>query len=248
MSVTATQSPYTMSPTERSKACILIVDGDANDRNNLRTAVKQLGFGQFTDAPNHLAALERLDDRRFTHVIFEAKSSNMPSKEFLAKIFSSYPQAVCIPTSFNPNVDEVFDMLIMGAKGFLVKPFTADSVDDAICSATKGEPISSAVLNAKDRNEALVAILMGSLDKTATILRQAQQFETAKRDIPRSLLTLKRSAELAKLFCKGGNDGMIESIEKFCIERSKGPATRLGRLRRRLATTRVDDETDEAGA
>ena len=83
---------------------------------------------------------------------------------------------------------------------------------------------------------------MGSLDKTATILRQAQQFETAKREIPRSMATLRRSAELARTFSKGGDDGLVAALERFCIERGNGPATRLGRLRKRLQNTRVDEE------
>jgi hypothetical protein len=75
------------------------------------------------------------------------------------------------------------------------------------------------------------------------------QFETAKREIPKALGTLRRSAELAKTFAKGGEDGLIEAMEKFCIERSKGPATRLGRLRKRLKTTRAvpgEEENEQA--
>jgi hypothetical protein len=108
--------------------------------------------------------------------------------------------------------------------------------------ATKGEPISEAVLQARDRNEALVAIMMSSLDKAATILRQSQQFETAKREIPRSMSSLRRAAELARTFAKGGDEALVDAMEKFCIERGKGPATRLGRLRKRLQTTRVDED------
>jgi DNA-binding NarL/FixJ family response regulator len=173
----------------------------------------------------------------------------MPAKEFLQKVLQSFPQMVCIPSSYEPNVDDVFDLLIIGAKGYLCKPFTADTLECAIISATKGEPMSPAVLNAKDRNEALVAIVMSSLDKAATVLRQAQQFETARREIPKSMAALQRSAELAKTFAKGGETALMEALEKFCIERSKGPATRLGRLRQRLKTGRgSEDEGPENAA
>ena len=87
----------TMSPGERSRACILIVESDPNERNNMRTAIKSLGFGQFTDSPNHVAALERLNDRKFTHVIFDAKKTNMPPKDFLHKILETYRAIVEIP-------------------------------------------------------------------------------------------------------------------------------------------------------
>lgn len=234
-----------MTPAERSKACVLVVDSDPMDRNNMRTALKSLGYGALSDAPNHAQALERLEQRKFSHIIFEAKKTNMPAKDFLAKVLEADNTTVAIPASREPNVDDVFAMLIMGARGYLVKPFTVDTVDLAIVVATKGEPIADAVLQAKDRNEALVAVMMSSLDKCATILRQAYQFETAKREIPRAVNNLRRAADLAKTFAAGGDPGLLEALERFCIERSKGPATRLGRLRKRLNTTRKKDEPGE---
>lgn len=233
-----------LSTEERNKAEILIVESDSNDRNNMRSAVKSLGYGGVSDAPNHAAALERIQQRRFSHVVFDARKTNMPPREFLQKVLTLDAATICIPSSYQPNVDDVFDLLMIGARGYLVKPFNADTVEQAILMATKGDPIADAVLTAKDRNEALVAIMMSSLDKTSTILRQAAQFETAKREIPRSLATFRRSAELARTFAKGGDDGLIEALEKFCIERSKGPATRLGRLRKRLKSNR-GTSTDE---
>jgi len=236
-----------MTPQERARATVLVVESDNNDRNNMRAALKSLGYGGFSEVPNHLTALEKLQERPFTHVIFEAVKTNMPAKEFLARVLEMDPKIVGIPSSRNPNVDDVFDLLIMGAKGYLVKPFTADTLEAAILNATKGEPMAEVVLQAKDRNEALVAIMMTSLDKLATIMRQALQFETAKREIPKASSHLRRSAELAKTFAKGGEDGLFEAMEKFCIERSKGPASRLGRLRKRLQTKRVvEDEVTPA--
>jgi len=235
-----------ISQAERNKAQVLIVEADAGERNNLRTAIKTLGYAGVSDVPNHAAALEKLQQRRFSHVIFDAKKTNMPPKDFLAKVLEMDKEVVAIPSSFEPNVDDVFDLLIGGARGYLCKPFTADTVESSIVMATKGEPLSDVVLQAKDRNEALVAIMMGSLDKAATIMRQAQQFETARREIPRSYASLRRAAELARTFAKGGDDGLIEALERFCIERGKGPATRLGRLRKRLQNTRVDEEETPA--
>lgn len=235
----------TMSPAERSRITVLIVESDAAERNNMRTCLRQLGYGGISDAPNHATALERMGDRHVTHVIFEAKKTNMPAKEFLQKCLEMSNTLVCLPSSYEPNVDDVFDLLVMGAKGYLVKPFTTDTVEQAIMNATKGEPISQAVLQAKDRNEALVAILMGALDKAAMVMRQAEKFDTAKRELPRAMGSLRRSAELAMTFCKDGEAGLIAAMERFCIERSKGPATRLGRLRKRLKTSRGKDDEDE---
>jgi len=236
-----TSDTLTMSPSERQNASVLVIDPDAIERNNYRTALKQLGYGGVSDCPNHLSAFEKLEQRHFSHVIFVARDSNMPVKDFVQKILEAHPKMVCIPASSQPNVDDVFDLLIMGAKGYLVKPFTMDSLDDAVVNATKGEPISDAVLQAKDRNGALVAIVMQSLDRAATTLRQAQQFETARREVPRNIMALRRASDLAHTFAKDGAEGLLEALEEFCIERSKGPATRLGRLRKRLKTKRADE-------
>lgn len=230
-----------MGPVERNRACVLIVEPDAIDRNNMRSALKSLGFGGLSDVSTHLNALEKLQQRQFSHIIFDARPTNMPVRDFVAKVLEGNQNIIMIPASFEPDVDDVFELLILGARGYLVKPYTIDTVDQAIVNATKGEPIAEVVLNAKDRNEALVAILMQSLDVAATVLRQAQQFETAQRELPRAMGTFRRSSDLAKTFCKGGDEGLLEALEKFCIERSQGPATRLGRLRKRLKTRRADD-------
>lgn len=229
-----------MSPAERTRAAILVVEPDALERNNLRTALRTLGFGTVVEAPTHVAALDKFNDRKFSHVIFDAKKSNYPMKDWLTKVFEYDQTIVALPSSSNPSVDDVFDLLVIGAKGYLCKPFTIDTVDQAVLMATKGEPIAEAVLQARDRNEALVAILMSSLDKLATTYRQSQQFETARRELPRAMAMLKRSSDLAHTFAKDGEEGLLEALERFCIERSKGPATRLGRLRKRLSHSRVD--------
>ena len=236
------ESDLTLTPKERGGMTILIVETDRNERQNMRSTLKTLGFGGVTDVPNHASALEKIQERPVTHIIFDAKKTNMPPTDFVTQVLEMDPNITMLPSSFEPSVDDVFDLLCLGAKGYLCKPFTVDTVDAAIIGATKGEPIAESVKQAKDRNEALVAIMMSSLDKVATIMRQAKQFETAEREIPKAMRTFQTSAGLAATFAKGGDEGLIEALQKFCIERSKGPATRLGRLRKRLKTNRKDEQ------
>jgi DNA-binding NarL/FixJ family response regulator len=231
-----------MSPVERATQCMLIVEPEAVDRNHLRTTLKALGFGTVVDSPTHLAALEKFEGRKFTHVIFDAKKSNYPMKEWLTQVFEISPRIIAIPASANPSVDDVFDLLVIGARGYLVKPFTFDSIEQAVLMATKGEPIAEAVLQAKDRNEALVAIMLSSLDKLATTYRQSLQFETAARELPRAMSALRRASDLAHTFAKGGEEGLIETLERFSIAKSHGPASRLGRLRKKLSSNRSAPE------
>lgn len=235
-------SAHILSNAERACISILLVEPDPHERNLLRSTLRGLGFSVVSDSPNHIASLEKFEGRKFSHVIFDAKKGNYPIKEWFAQILEIAPSIIGIPTSANPNVDDVFELLLLGAKGYLVKPFTRDSVDLSVIMATKGEPIPDIVRQARDRNEALVAIIMSSLDRLATVYRQSKQFETAERELPRAMDALRRSSDLALTFAKGGEDGLINALERFCVEKSRGPATRLGRLRKRLSTTRGADE------
>lgn len=234
------ESSLKMSPAERNACTILVVETDLVEATHMREALKNLGFAKISDAPNHHIALEKIAARQFTHIIFDAKKNvNYPMRTWLTKVLEIDHSLIALPASANPNVDDVFDLLVAGARGYLVKPYTFDGVDQAFLLATKGEPISDKVLGAKDRNEALVAMMMTSVDRLATVYRQSKQFETAQRALPYAMAALERAADLAQTFAKGGEDGLIAALENFCIKQSHGPATRLGRLRKRLSSTRT---------
>ena len=223
-----------LSPAERSKMHILIVESELSIRIQLRQTLGGLGFSSISEAPNHALALQKLVERHVTHVIFEAKKTNMPAADFLTAVLSCDEKIIALPSSYEPSVDDVFNLLIIGARGYIVKPFTEDAIDEAVIMATKGEAISDAILFAKDRNEALVSLMMTALDKLSTTLKQARHFETAKRELPRRVMNFKRAIEISKLFAQGGKPQLLEALLNFCIERSNGPASRLGRLRKRL--------------
>lgn len=236
------ESSTNLTQAERALANILIVEPDPSDRNLMRSTLKGLGYTGLSESPNHLASLEKFEGRKFTHIIFDAKRGNYPIKEWFTQILEIAPNIIAIPTSANPSVDDVFELLLLGAKGYLVKPYTRDSLDLSVTLATKGEPIPDIVKQARDRNEALVAIMMSSLDRLATVHRQSRQFETALRELPRAEAALRRASDLALMFAKGGEDGLVRALEQFCVAKSRGPATRLGRLRKRLSTSRLTDD------
>ena len=231
---------------ERLAAQILIVEPESGVRLTMRTALGSLGFGTIVEASDHQNALLKLEQRPFTHLIFDAKKSNFKAREFLRKVFDFTPQIIAIASSSEPTVDDVFDLLIQGARGYLVKPFTEEGLDDSIVNATKGEAISDTILYAKNRNEALAALILNSLDKLAVVMRQSQQFETAKAELPRRRASLKRSTHLGATFALGGPDCLIESMVDGAIERANGPASRLGRIRQRLVGKKQELERSEA--
>lgn len=224
----------TLTAPERKRLNILIVDSDQQIRSTLRQTLSILHYEGITDTMDHGAALQRIAEREISHVIFEAKKTNMPSGEFVHKALEYDPRLILIASSYEPTVDDVFDLLIKGARGYIVKPFTSGALDDAIVMATKGEPISDAILYARDRNEALASLIMTAYDRLATTSRQARQFETAKREIPKLEAAFRRTVDIGRTFAQGNIDSLADAITEFCLERSNGPATKLGRLRQRL--------------
>ncbi|MCB0352184.1 MAG: response regulator [Bdellovibrionales bacterium] len=230
---------------ERRKISILIVDSDANVRQTMRQSLTGLGFGAVSDAPDHALALTKIEERPISHIIFEARNSKMPAKEFMRRVFELDSGIVALASSYEPTVDDVFDLLINGARGYIVKPFNTEGLDQSLVMATKGEPISESVLNAKNRNEALAALMMASLDKLATIMRQATHFETARRELPIKASSFRRAVDLGYTFAKGGPLMLRETLIELCIERSRGPATRLGRYRKRLEKRKGNKEGQE---
>ena len=223
----------TLSSKERQKASILILDPETNVRQTIRQSLVGLGYGLISDAGEQSQALQKIEDKDFTHIIFDARGSRIPPKAFLKRAFELKPEIIAIASSYEPTVDDVFDLLISGAKGYLVKPITTQSLDDSIVYSSKGEPVSEAVLTAKNRNEALAALAMASLDKLAIIMKQARHFDTAKREIPGRIAAFKHALELGHTFAKGGSMMLRESLVNLLIERSQAPASRVPRFKRR---------------
>ena len=219
---------------ERSSSSVLIVDPDRQARSSLRQLVTAMHFGGVSDVANHLQGIQKVQERKFTHVIFDAKSTNMPGVEFVTKLLELDDDIIAIPASSEPTVDDVFSLLTIGANGFLVKPFTSESVEEALVLATKGEPISDAILYAKDRNEALVSLALTALDNFMIVKRQSEQFETARRELPRAWKHFCRATEVARMFAEGGEERLVARLIEFCCERADGPASRLGRVRERM--------------
>ncbi|MEZ4753607.1 MAG: hypothetical protein R3A13_04760 [Bdellovibrionota bacterium] len=74
------------------------------------------------DTHDHVSALRKLEDRNFTHVIFDIQDTLMTSRDFLISILEHDQTIIPIPSSYEPTVDDVFDLLIVGARGFWSNP------------------------------------------------------------------------------------------------------------------------------
>lgn len=223
-----------MSQEERRRSNVLIIDDHVQDRVLIRQTLSALGFGNYTDAPDHATGLVKIQERQVTHILFSAPATNMSAAEFLSRALELDEGLVAVATSANPTIDDVFHLLSLGARGYLAKPFTSSTFDDSLNWATHGPPISEAILYAKDRNEALASLVLSSLDKLALTMRQSKQFATARRELPAIYSQWRRALDMAYTFGKGGMMQMPKDFYQLLIERADGPASNLGRFRKRL--------------
>ncbi len=236
--MSSTQSGHELTPKERKKISVLVIESDPDTRQNLRACLQKLGYGSAYFVGDHLAGEKVIAERPFTHIIFEAATTTMPPDAFLTKALTYDSKIIALASSSSPAVDDVFELLRIGARGFLAKPVSVESVDLALLMATKGERFSETILNSKNRNEAFAALAAATLDKAATALRQSKDFATARRDYPHFMGDLRNSVRLGATFAKGGEEQFREDMIEFFVALAQGPASRLGRLRKRLRKQR----------
>jgi DNA-binding NarL/FixJ family response regulator len=225
---------HDLNPQERTRTSFLMVESDRVERQNLKQLIGNLGYPNLSDTGKHSSALIKLGDpeSRFTHVIFDSRPTDMNPADFLREALKFAPQAIFIASSSNPNLDDVFQLLVNGARGFLIKPFSLDGIDTSIIVATKGEPLATSVKEAKDRNTALASMMMVSLNKLVDALKKFRISPNSQNEIIWAREQFYSAVDLARMFAKGGEEGLMNAILTYCINKSKGPSTKLGRLRK----------------
>jgi DNA-binding NarL/FixJ family response regulator len=233
---------------DRSKSQVLVVINKGNVSTQVRQSLKSLGFTQVSVVNTHVAAIERAQERNFSHYIVDAKDTDMTAIDFIQKIMTMEREPVILAVSEEPRIDDVFSLLKVGARGFLVPPLNVEVIEQVLVQASKGPVLSEAVLNAPDRNAAFVAVVLNNLYRLAVSMRQSREFVTAERDVKFYNYALRESMEMAQLFCEGSDEDLREKIVDACINRAKDAASRLGRLRKKLSKTRTVGEGGEPEA
>lgn len=223
----------------RNQTSVMLICSNRMTSGQVRQAIKSIGFSKISTVQSHVQAYERLRTRNFELILFDAKGTDMPSKEFVEKAVEMDPNVIMIAISSEPSVDDVFGLLKAGARAFLAIPFTVESTEEVLVRAQEGPPLSEAVLNAPDRNSALVGVILNNLYRVSVLMRQAREFDTAGRELERQHCTFVESIDLARLFCEGGDDALMDKIQEACIARANAAATRLGRTRQKLKKNRM---------
>lgn len=225
---------FSMTPAERCRASILVVESDSVERATLRSSLRALGFVTILESNNYTAAFERLNTKRVSHVIFDTTISQIAPEEFVMRAVELCgDDVILIASSFEPIADDVVNLLAKGARGYLRKPFSIGLLEEAVELATKGEPVHEAVLNSADLNEALLSVVITAIDRAA-LAKTSTLYQTGSRELLTAIKALRRSIHLAKSFAKGGEEGYLSAVEKCFIECSDDPSSRLATIRSKL--------------
>jgi len=223
----------------RSNVAVLVVTKSGQLSNQLRSTLKSVGFNKLTACASHVAGLDRVKARNFPLIVFDAQPTDMPTHDFVKQVIELDPKTVMIAVSAEPRIDDVFGLLRSGARGFVVSPFTIDALENVITRADEGPPMSESILQAPDRNAALVAVVLNNLYRLSVLMRQSREFDSARKDVNRYKCAFSESMELARLFCEAGDEEILrDRVIEDCLARANSASSRLGRTRQRLQKER----------
>ncbi len=232
--------------TNRAKSSVLVVCGDKLLTGNLRQVLTNLGFSTISSAPNHILGLDRLMQRKFDIILFQASSSNMPSEQFVKQATKVSPGAIFVSISSNPRIDDIFSMLRYGARGFICLPMSVEQVEQVLVDAAHSPPFSQAILEASDRDKALAIMVVNNLYRLTETMRYLRNFPNGIANTSRHRSSFSDSVNLARMFSQGGDSALRDKICEECCLRAERPSTRLGQTRLKLKELRHVPESAAA--
>lgn len=229
------ESSLSLTPAERRAASVLVVG------NGLEGIVKQLLRLQFSKARHslfHSAALRRLIDEEFSHVIYSTEETDLSANLFTERACRLKHRPILLAASYEPEPDMVTSMLLAGARAFLALPLESDILDIVIGEATNGQPVQPAILRSPRRNEILLRALLDNLDEIAWNIQASKRYGMEGPPVEPLVDKLRLSASTLRLFCNGGSTGFVNTLVEICETLAPRGNARLTRLRRQLQNQR----------
>jgi CheY-like chemotaxis protein len=119
---------------------ILVVDDDADFREGLRTALEMKGY-QVEDAGNGKEALDRIVDRPPLLVLLDLQMPVMNGRELLQRLRGA-PETREIPVVIISGFGFEWEAELMGAQGYIGKPFEAPELEKTIAQLLRPRLVS----------------------------------------------------------------------------------------------------------
>lgn len=112
----------------------LIVDDFVTMRRIIRNLLKDLGYAQVDEAEDGHMALAKLEQGQFDFVISDWNMPKMTGLELLQAVRAqpSLQKLPILMVTAEAKKENIISAAQAGASGYIVKPFTADTLDSKI--------------------------------------------------------------------------------------------------------------------
>ena len=112
----------------------LVVDDFATMRRIVRNLLKELGFVNVDEAEDGVVALQKLRSSRFDFVVTDWNMPNMTGIELLRGIRAdaSFKHLPVLMITAEARKENIIVAAQAGASGYVVKPFTAATLDEKL--------------------------------------------------------------------------------------------------------------------
>jgi two-component system chemotaxis response regulator CheY len=117
----------------------LVVDDFSTMRRIVRNLLKELGYANAEEAEDGAVALNRLKTEKFDFVVSDWNMPNMTGIELLKSIRAE-PALKTLPVlmiTAEARKENIIEAAHAGANGYIVKPFTAATLDEKLTKIFK---------------------------------------------------------------------------------------------------------------
>ncbi len=113
---------------------ILVVDDFSTMRRIVRNLLKELGFPNVTEAEDGVDALKKLQGGGFEFVVSDWNMPNMTGIDLLRAIRAdaSLKHLPVLMVTAEAKKENIIEAAKAGASGYIVKPFTAATLDEKL--------------------------------------------------------------------------------------------------------------------
>ena len=113
---------------------ILIVDDFSTMRRIVRNLLKELGFTNVDEAEDGVVALGKLKSEKFDFVVSDWNMPNMTGIDLLRQVRgdASLRHLPLLMITAEAKKENIIEAAQAGASGYIVKPFTAATLDEKL--------------------------------------------------------------------------------------------------------------------
>jgi two-component system chemotaxis response regulator CheY len=117
----------------------LVVDDFSTMRRIVRNLLKELGYTNVEEAEDGAAALQRLRGEQFHFIVSDWNMPNMTGLELLQAIRAdaSLKSLPVLMITAEARKENIIEAARAGANGYIVKPFTAATLDEKLAKIFK---------------------------------------------------------------------------------------------------------------